>query len=83
MKIRKLRPHDDYSALVSESTGQHLGRSDGGGGNFWFGRLPSWTIHAILNPQLKCTSKWQCINQTPIHHHPLTINSTLFSYINK
>ena len=45
---------------------QHLGRSAGGGGNFWLGSFPSSTIQAILSPQLRWTSKWQCISQTPV-----------------
>lgn len=49
------------------SQNQHLGRSDGGGGNFWFGWGPSKTIHAILSPQLVWTSRWQCINHTPVN----------------
>lgn len=52
--------------LVSQT--QHLGRSAGGGGNFWLGWGPSNTIHAILSPQLVWISKWQCINQTPALH---------------
>ena len=31
----------------------------------WFGPLPFSTKKAIFNPHVVCTSKWQCINQTP------------------
>lgn len=48
-----------------KSLDQQAGRSDGGGGSFWLGSLPSKTTQAIFNPQLKCTSKWQCMNHTP------------------
>jgi hypothetical protein len=47
---------------------EQLGRSDGGGGSFWFGRGPSLTSHAMDRPQLKCTSKWQCMIHTPTPH---------------
>lgn len=49
----------------SRSVSQHLGISDGGGGSFWFGSGPSLTSHAIARPQLRCTSKWQCMIHTP------------------
>ena len=48
---------------------QHLGVSDGGGGSFWFSSGPSLTSHAMARPQLKCTSKWQCMIQTPACRH--------------
>ena len=44
---------------------QHFGRSDGGGISFCSGNGPSLTTHAIFNPQVVCTSRWQCMNQTP------------------
>jgi hypothetical protein len=44
---------------------QHLGRSSGGGINFWLGSFPSKTTQAIFNPQLVWISRWQCMNHTP------------------
>jgi len=42
-----------------------LGRSLGGGRIDWLGPLPFSTKKAIFSPHVVCTSKWQCINQTP------------------
>ena len=59
--------------ITQKGDNQHFGRSDGGGGSFWLGSFPSWTTHAILKPQLRWTSKWQCINQTPVQSSSIII----------
>jgi len=41
------------------------------------GSFPSWTIQAILKPQLRWTSKWQCINQAPAQPSIITITNSL------
>lgn len=44
---------------------QQIGRSCGGGGNLVDSVGPFSTWKAVANPHGKCTSKWQCIIQTP------------------
>ena len=63
---RQARKHSQIFAPCRSD--QHFGRSDGGGNIFWLGSGPSSTIHAMERPQLKCTSKWQCISHTPAAH---------------
>jgi len=67
-RLQNLTPKNRQrkSKTIRCLSSQHLGRSEGGGGNFWLRRFPSWTIHAIFKPQLVCTSRWQCMNQTPV-----------------
>ncbi|GER47235.1 recombinase activating protein 1 [Striga asiatica] len=68
---------------ITESQCRETGKSKsaGGGGSFWFGSLPLRTSHAIFNPQLVCTSKWQCINHTPMHTHIHILISPCLLYL--
>ena len=55
-----------FSRLVDYSCcNQHWGRSLGGGIRVSLGLFPLSTTKTILSPHDVCTSKWQCINQTP------------------
>lgn len=38
----------------------------GGGSNFASGVFPSFTMNTVSIPHVKCRSKWQCMNQTPV-----------------
>ena len=86
-KIEILTPSNCFCLNIyiplSPNCFQHFGRSLGGGRVDSLGPLPLSTKKAILSPHVVCTSRWQCMNQTPTEKEKMIVKEHGLNQISK